>query len=152
MVNQGSCVLQSRMANCQQFSNSLDRCTVCLTGFVLDVNSNCVQVVVPKPEPGIIVTPSRLTNCQQFDNTLGRCTVCIAGYVLDSAFNCVQVVVPKPDPGIIVTPPNPTNPSTQRDINCRKFNGTACILCSNRFYFSPTISKCIPVSTLCKTY
>jgi hypothetical protein len=42
------------------------------------------------------------------------------------------------------------SPTTPLDKNCIQFNGTLCIQCSNRYYFSNQV--CVPVNPNCKNY
>ena len=68
--------------------------------------------------------------CKSSNVANGRCTDCYPGYNLDpNSGNCVVFF---------------------QDPNCKTFQGSVCVLCSERFYVRE--GKCAPVSPLCKGY
>lgn len=152
--------------NCQS-TDGQNICIKCVDGYYLDGNTPVLCRVIPIPfcmeidpnmqcllcipnyrlNQGSCINANKMINCQSFSNSLDRCTTCLPNYQLQADYSCVLPTVPV-GPVVPVVPAGPV----QRDINCKEYNGSVCVACSNRFYFSSPGGKCIPVSSLCKNY
>ena len=109
---------------------------------------------------GKCIPQGKILNCQLYDNTLDRCVSCLPGFQLNATYYCNLPTPPitqgptsnstqnTPIPSTLPSSPSPQ----QRDRNCRQYNGSVCLNCSNQFYFSAAGNKCIPVNPVCKDH